>query len=292
MQSLPRGGWRSRSFIRPAFLVPIMQMINDGIGLLLGLAPVAALVALVLAGLALRNHGSALQNGRFGLWMFWAAVMLTLPQILSWFSGFGVPVPVSAGGGTALFNTFKVDITNFVNQFVVGYLAPVLAAWMVLRGVVEISEGRSPLYSILGAMFLLSIAATQALMQGWNSGTKFATADVLAGLWTYTASRILPVAAGLAIIGAILEFLAFWQACDAADLTAAAGFLTVSAPAAVGRFDDVTPRVYELSKRNHEFDERMGNVIMPTVVRPLLFALAVVRYARGYPHQYIAWLWG
>jgi len=39
-----------------------MQMINDGIGLLLGLAPVAALVALVLAGLALRNHGSALQN--------------------------------------------------------------------------------------------------------------------------------------------------------------------------------------------------------------------------------------
>ena len=63
----------------PSVLVPIMQMINDGIGLLLGLAPVAALVALVLAGLALRNQGSALQNGRFGLWMFWAAVMLTLP---------------------------------------------------------------------------------------------------------------------------------------------------------------------------------------------------------------------
>ena len=95
--------------------------------------------------------------------MFWAAVMLTLPQILSWFSGFGMPVPISAGGGTALLNVFQVDVTNFVNQFVVGYLAPVLAAWMVLRGVVEISEGRSPLYSILGAMFLLSIASTQAL---------------------------------------------------------------------------------------------------------------------------------
>ena len=228
MQSRRRGGWRRGSSIRPAsFGSSTMQMINDGIGLLLGLAPVAALVALVLAGLALRNHGSALQNGRFGLWMFWAAVMLTLPQILSWFSGFGVPVPVSAGGGTALFNIFKVDITNFVNQFVVGYFAPVLAAWMVLRGVVEISEGRSPLYSILGAMFLLSIAATQALMQGWNSGTKFATADVLAGLWTYTASRILPVAAGLAIIGAILNF-AFGK--PAMRLVCcAAGFLTVSA---------------------------------------------------------------
>src|SRR5256885_5182236 len=32
----------------------------------------------------------------------------------------------------------------------------------------------------------------------------------------------------------------------------------------------------------------MGYVIMPTVAG-LFFALAVVRYARGYPHQYIAW---
>ena len=143
-----------------------MNLINDGIGLLLGLAPVASLVALVLAGLALRNHGSVLQNGRFGLWMFWAAVMLTLPQILSWFSGFGMNVPISAGGGTALLNVFKVDVTNFVNQFVVGYLAPVIAAWLVLRGVVDISEGRSPLHSILGAMFLLSIASTRPCCKG------------------------------------------------------------------------------------------------------------------------------
>jgi hypothetical protein len=204
-----------------------MNLINDGIGLLLGLAPVAALVALVLAGLALRNQCSALQNGRFGQWMFWAAVMLTLPQILSWFSGFGMNVPISAGGGTAFLNVFKVDVTNFVSQFLVGYFAPVVAAWLVLRAVVDISEGRSPLSSILGAMFLLSIATTQALLQGWNSGTKFATADVLAGLWTYTASRILPVAGGLAIIGAILNF-AFGKPAMRL-ICCAAGFLTVSA---------------------------------------------------------------
>jgi hypothetical protein len=36
-----------------------------------------------------------------------------------------------------------VDVTNFVNQFVVGYLAPVLAAWLVLRGVVEVSGSLS-----------------------------------------------------------------------------------------------------------------------------------------------------
>src|SRR5262245_65902636 len=125
----------SSSIRPPSVEVAPMGMINDGIGLLLGLAPVAALVALVLAGLALRNQGSVLQNGRFGLWMFWAVVMLTLPQILSWFSGFGMNVPISAGGGTAFLNVFKVDVTNFVNQFVVGYLAPVLAAWMMMRGV-------------------------------------------------------------------------------------------------------------------------------------------------------------
>jgi hypothetical protein len=32
----------------------------------------------------------------------------------------------------------------------------------------------------------------------------------------------------------------------------------------------------------------MGNVIMPTVAA-LFFALAVIRFARGYSHQYIAW---
>src|ERR1039457_4315105 len=149
------------------------------------------------------------------------------PQILSWFSGFGMNVPISAGGGTAFLNVFKVDVTNFVNQFLVGYFAPVVAAWLVLRAVVDISEGRSPLSSILGAMFLLSIASTQALLQGWNSGTKFATADVLAGLWTYTASRILPVAAGMAIIGAILNF-AFGKPAMRL-ICCAAGFLTVAA---------------------------------------------------------------
>src|SRR6476659_10614456 len=107
------GEWRRCSPFARHSRFFVMNMINDGIGLLLGLAPVAALVALVLAGLALRSQGSILQNGRFGLWMFWAAVMLTLPQILSWFSGFGMSVPSSAGGGTALFNTFRVDVTNF-----------------------------------------------------------------------------------------------------------------------------------------------------------------------------------
>jgi hypothetical protein len=76
-------------------------------------------------------------------------------------------------------------------------------------------------------MFLLSVASTLTLLQSWNSGTKFATTDVLAALWTYTASRILPVAAGLAIIGAVLNF-AFGKP-SLRLVCAAGGFLTVSA---------------------------------------------------------------
>jgi hypothetical protein len=204
-----------------------MNLINDGIGFLLALAPVAAAVALVLAGLALRREGSFLQGGRFGLWIFWAIVFLTVPQLLLWFSGFGLNVPISPGGGTAFLNVLRVDLTDFVNQFLVGVFAPVMAAWMVLRAVIEVAEGRSPLYSVLGAMFLLSVASTLTLLQSWNSGTKFATTDVLAALWTYTASRILPVAAGLAIIGAVLNF-AFGKP-SLRLVCAAGGFLTVSA---------------------------------------------------------------
>jgi hypothetical protein len=204
-----------------------MNLINDGIGFLLALAPVAAAVALVLAGLALRREGSFLQGGRFGLWIFWAIVFLTVPQLLLWFSGFGLNVPISPGGGTAFLNVLRVDLTDFVNQFLVGVFAPVMAAWMVLRAVIDVAEGRSPLYSVLGAMFLLSVASTLTLLQSWNSGTKFATTDVLAALWTYTASRILPVAAGLAIIGAVLNF-AFGKP-SLRLVCAAGGFLTVSA---------------------------------------------------------------
>jgi hypothetical protein len=204
-----------------------MNLINDGIGFLLALAPVAAAIALVLAGLALRREGSFLQGGRFGLWIFWAIVFLTVPQLLLWFSGFGLNVPISPGGGTAFLNVLRVDLTNFVNQFLVGVFAPVMAAWMVLRAVIDVAEGRSPLYSVLGAMFLLSVASTLTLLQSWNSGTKFATTDVLAALWTYTASRILPVAAGLAIIGAVLNF-AFGKP-SLRLVCAAGGFLTVSA---------------------------------------------------------------
>jgi hypothetical protein len=57
---------------------------------------------------------------------------------------------------------------------------------------------------------------------------------------------------------------------------------------AIGRIDDVTPSLMNFLNGITNLTNWMGNVIMPTVAG-LLFALAVVRYARGYSHQYIAW---
>jgi hypothetical protein len=188
----------------------VPQLILDGCRLLLALAAPASLVALVLAGIALRREGTmsfSVGGGGFSKWMFWAIVMITLPQVFGWFAFWGVGASLPGGGiGNGWMSTFSNDATIFVNTVVIGRLVPVLAAWMVLRCVIDFSEGYTPLASILGAMFLLAIPATAALLQGWNDGTRFGTAAVLEGAWTYTASRIMPIAAGLAVIGAIINF--------------------------------------------------------------------------------------
>src|SRR5713226_4279649 len=88
-------------------------------------------------------------------------------------------------------------------------------------------SGYTPLASILGAMFLLAIPASAALLQGWNDGTRFGTAAVLEGAWKYTASRIMPIAAGLAVIGAVVNF-AFGRPAIRL-IGSAAAFLTISA---------------------------------------------------------------
>lgn len=141
----------------------IPHLIVDGIRLLLALAAPASLVALVLAGIALRREGTmtfSVGGGGFSKWMFWAIVMITLPQVFGWFAFWGI--------GNGWMSAFANDAVIFVNTFVIGRLVPVLATWLVLRAVIDFSEGYTPLASILGAMFLLAIPATAALLQGWN----------------------------------------------------------------------------------------------------------------------------
>ena len=74
------------------------QLLNDLITVLLMLAPSAALLSLVLAGISLRREGTLTFaiGGGFTKWIFWAVVFLTLQPLLSWFPSFGVAAPLPA----------------------------------------------------------------------------------------------------------------------------------------------------------------------------------------------------
>lgn len=186
----------------------VPQLLNDIIQVLLGLAPAGALVALMLAGLSLRHEGVAfVLGGGFAKWMFWAIVFVTLPPLLGWFSSFGVGVALPAGGiASNWLSSFQSSIANFVSNFVVGRLGTTLAAYFVLRAILDTAAGGHPLPSILAAMFLLGTQTTYALIRSYNTGTQFAIADALDSLWNYLAGTIMPIAAGLAIVGVIINF--------------------------------------------------------------------------------------
>jgi hypothetical protein len=185
------------------------QLLSDFIRLMLLLATPAAVICLLVAGLSLRQSGgpTAVIDGNFSKWMFWAIVFITLPGLLSWFPSFGVPASIPGGGiGTGWMANLQSDLANFVQNFLVSRLATSLAAFYVLRAILETVEGGHPLPSIITAMFLLAVQTTFTLLKSYNSGGQYATADVLDSLWNYAAGTICPIAAGLAIVGAVWNF--------------------------------------------------------------------------------------
>src|SRR5260370_3758948 len=62
----------------------IPQLLSDVVRVLLLLAPSAALLSLVLAGISLRREGgnTFIIGGGFTKWMFWAVVFATLQSLL------------------------------------------------------------------------------------------------------------------------------------------------------------------------------------------------------------------
>jgi hypothetical protein len=210
-------------------LVP--DLLQDLIRLLLNLAPVAALGCLVLAGINLRREGGTNFHigGGFSKWMFWAIIFVTLPQTLSFLMFLGVIVPVPGGGpvSTIWVQSIQNGVASFMNDVVIARLVPTLAAFLILRAVLDSAEGNTPLKSVLAAMFLLSVPTTFSLIASFNSGNDLALADVLDNLWNYLAGRIMPIAAGLAIVGAIINFATArpWLRLVACSMA----FLTVSA---------------------------------------------------------------
>ena len=185
------------------------QLLNDVISVLLLLAPSAALLSLVIAGISLRREGTMTFaiGGGFTKWMFWAVVFLTLRPLFSWFISFGIPVPLPGGGiATGWLASLQGDLAQFITSLVMQRLVPTLAAFFVLRAILDAASGQHPLPSILAAMFLLGTETTYNLLQTYNTGTQYATVDVLDSLWNHLAGTVMPIAAVLALVGAILNF--------------------------------------------------------------------------------------
>ena len=185
------------------------QIIVDLLTLLFDMAVPAAICTMVLAGIALRQEGGVNfhMGGKFQRWMLWSVILLTLPQLLSWFAAQGITMPAQGGGiGSAWVASLQTSFSGFVSNVVVAKLIPVLAAFCVLKAALDAAEGQSPLASIIAGLFLLSASGTVQLMQSWNSGSEFATTDMLTSTWNFLAGTILPEAAGLAIVGAIVNY--------------------------------------------------------------------------------------
>ena len=184
----------------------VPQLLVDLLQLLFDMAVPAAMYTMVLAGLALRQESGVNFEigGRFQRWMLWSVILLTLPQLLSWFAAQGINMPAQGAGITGPW--LRGMETSFISDVVVGKLVPVLAAFFVLKAALDASQGSSPLGSVISAIFLLGISGTVHLMQGFNSGGTLATVDMLASLWNYLAGTILPEAAGLAVVGAVINY--------------------------------------------------------------------------------------
>ncbi|MGO9517107.1 MAG: hypothetical protein ACLPND_08695 [Candidatus Korobacteraceae bacterium] len=185
------------------------QIIVDLLTLLFDMAVPAAICTMVLAGIALRHEGGVnfQTGGRFQRWVLWSVILLTLPQFLSWFAAQGITMPAQGGGiSSAWVASLQTSFSGFVSNVVVAKLIPVLAAFCVLKAALDAAEGQSPLASIIAGLFMLSVSGTVQLMQSWNSGSEFATTDMLTSAWNFLAGTILPEAAGLAIVGAIFNY--------------------------------------------------------------------------------------
>ena len=185
------------------------QIIVDLMKLLFDMAVPAAICTMVLAGIGLRQEGGVnfQAGGKFQRWMLWSVILLTLPQFLSWFAAQGISLPAQGGNiSSPWVMSVETSVSGFVSNVLVSKLIPILAAFCVLKAALDAADGQNPLGSVIAGIFLLSVSGTVQLMRSWNSGSEFATTDMLTSAWNFLAGTILPEAAGLAVVGAIFNY--------------------------------------------------------------------------------------
>jgi hypothetical protein len=190
-------------------------------GMLVNLLPVAALAAFVLAGVRLRSEGGANYDagGGFFKWLFWGALLLTLPAVFSTtipalFSGIPAATFTTSSSGTfgTVGGNITTGITSFVNNILVGRIVPVIAAALCFKAILDTAEGSTPLPSIISAIFVLGSQAlwtyvkTNCTTASTSATVAFSTADMLDGMFNYLAMTISPYVAVLCFIGAAISF--------------------------------------------------------------------------------------
>ena len=204
------------------------------LGLLMDLAIPASLGAFVMAGMRLRSEGGMNfeASGGFLKWLLWGCFLLSLPGVSHWLVQESVPGAqqlVIAGANGAPYTAGIERVTNdFVNDVLIGHIVPVVAASLVFKAVLDMSEGQNPLASIIAALFLLGVQGSYNLATGsWvQTGDPYGMTDMLMSMFGYAANRISPIVGGLALSAAILNHVRHrpWGALAASGLA----FLSVS----------------------------------------------------------------
>lgn len=190
----------------PPFLLNVYSLLSS-------LSVVASLSCFVLAALRLRAEGGVNYdaNGGFFKWLLWGSIMLTLPSISIWLRAEGVQInviSVGASNGVSYVAMIERPIADFVNNYLVPHVVPVLAAALVFKAVLDGAEGLSPLPSVIAALFLLSIQGFFVMVSGWgNNSDQFGTADLLMSMFQYAAYTLSPSIGALCIVGAIVNFV-------------------------------------------------------------------------------------
>ena len=269
------------------------QIIVDLLTLLFDMAVPAAICTMVLAGIALRQEGGVnfQTGGKFQRWVLWSVILLTLPQFLSWFAAQGITMPAQGGGiSSAWVSSLQTSFSGFVSNIVVAKLIPVLAAFCVLKAALDAAEGQSPLPSVIAGLFLLSVSGTVQLMRSWNSGSEFATTDMLTSAWNFLAGTILPEAAGLAIVGAIFNYARHrpFMPAGGIGIGILERFGHLATDTGHGRLMRIGGDSVNLSNGLLNLTNWLGNVIMPTMAG-LFAAAAVYRFSKGHPYSHLGY---
>lgn len=204
-----------------------MQILQAIYGLLISAGATISLGCLVMAGLKLREEGGINfhAGGGFFKWILWAAIFLTLPGIPVWLRAEGIHVPVLTGTTAPYTAGIQRIIGGFVVDYLVGRIVPILASLLLFKALLDNTEGRTPMPSVIAAMFLLSVQGIYNLAHGWATNNAYATADLLWSMSSYLFTTISPIVGVLCVVGAIFNYI---RSREWANLVySAIGFLTI-----------------------------------------------------------------